>query len=70
VACVDATFKNRYRITFADGSVGTRYYDKPLTLGQQILDRGSRHLITLIEREPDYGIGRAHAVQTLERIAA
>jgi hypothetical protein len=70
VACVDATFKHRYRISFADGSVGTRYYDKPLRVGQQIVDRGSRHLITLIEREPDYGVGRANAVQALERIAA
>ena len=61
---------HRYRIYFADGSVGTRYYDEPLRVGQQIVDRGARHLISEIEREPDYGIGRASAVQAPARAAA
>jgi hypothetical protein len=65
---VDTTLKiseerrHLYRIYFADGSVGTRHFDEPLRVGQQILDRGNRHLISTIEREPDYGIGSANAV--------
>jgi hypothetical protein len=61
---------HRYRISFADGSVGTRYYDKPLRVGQRIVDRGTSHLITEIEREPDFGVGRASAVQSSAMRAA
>jgi hypothetical protein len=53
----------RYRISFADGSVGTRYYLEPLTIGQRILDHGSSaYVISRVDREPEGSIGRASAV--------
>lgn len=66
---------HRYRILFADGSVGTRYYDEPLRVGQQIVDRGTLHRISKIERQSEHGgIGRASAVDApaaaIRRVAA
>ncbi|HWB22855.1 MAG TPA: hypothetical protein VG652_08200 [Gaiellaceae bacterium] len=54
----------RYRIAFADGSIGTRHYDEPLRIGDRIVGAGtSVHLISSIEQEPEYGgLGRASAV--------
>jgi hypothetical protein len=53
----------RYRISFADGSVGTRYYVEPLRIGQRIFDRGSgAHVICSVDREPAGSVGRASAV--------
>jgi hypothetical protein len=54
----------RYRISFADGSIGTRYYDTPLRIGQRVVGAGtSTFVIESIEREPDHGgLGRASAV--------
>jgi hypothetical protein len=55
---------HRYRISFADGSVGTRFYDEPLKVGQLIVDRGALHLISAIDRQSEYGgIGRASAIK-------
>jgi hypothetical protein len=62
---------HRYRISFADGSIGSRYYDKPLRVGQQIVDRGTRHQISEIERQSEYGgIGRASAVDAPTAVVA
>jgi hypothetical protein len=54
----------RYRISFADGSIGTRHYDERLKIGDRIVGAGtSVHVISSIEREPDHGgLGRASAV--------
>jgi hypothetical protein len=52
----------RYRILFADGSVGTRYYGKALRVGQRIVDGAGGYVISAIDREPQGSIGRARAV--------
>ncbi len=52
-----------YRISFADGSIGTRYYDEPLKVGQRITDLGTESfVISRIDREPEGSVGRASAV--------
>jgi hypothetical protein len=57
--------RHRYRIYFADGSVGTRFYDEPLRLGQQLIEAGPRlYVISEIRQEPDHGsLGRASVVE-------
>jgi hypothetical protein len=57
--------RHRYRIYFADGSVGTRFYDEPLRLGEQIVEAGPRlYVISEIRQEPDHGsLGRASVVE-------
>ena len=63
----------RYRVRFADGSVGTRYFDEPLKVGQQIRGSGdSSFVVTTIERQPEFGsIGGARAVPSAAlRLAA
>ena len=54
---------HRYRIQFADGSVGTRRYDQPLTVGERVDDSATGgYVVISIEREPEHGsVGRATA---------
>ena len=43
----------RYLIHFADGGVGMRFFDEPLTVGQHITDGGDSYVISKFERQPE-----------------
>ena len=55
---------HRYRIHFADGSVGSRSFPEPVRVGQLI---AGSHVVSEIERQPvDGSIGRVRAKEAPE----